>query len=188
MSSIPSISGEHLDQALELPAQQRLAAGDAQLAHALSGEHAHESRDLLEAEQLGTRQEAVARAVDLAGHAVAAAEIAAVGDGDAQIAKGCWSRSRIWLPRSTRSGARAKLRGVSRDEWIAAFAGAASVTAPTEREVEQLLALAGTAAHASERTAAPLACWIAGRSGLSLDRLGELAELVHEAEEPGLDS
>jgi hypothetical protein len=27
--------------------------------------------------------------------------------------------------------------------------------------------MAGVAAHASERTAAPLACWLAGRAGLS---------------------
>jgi hypothetical protein len=32
--------------------------------------------------------------------------------------------------------------------------------------VEQLLTLAGEAAHRSERTAAPIACWLAGRAGL----------------------
>ena len=52
-------------------------------------------------------------------------------------------------------------------EWIAAFAAEAGVDTPSEAEVEQLLALAGVAAHASERTAAPISCWIAARAGLS---------------------
>jgi len=52
-------------------------------------------------------------------------------------------------------------------EWIAAFAAEAGAEAPTEEEVEQLLALAGIAAHASERTAAPISCWIAARAGLT---------------------
>jgi hypothetical protein len=36
---------------------------------------------------------------------------------------------------------------------------------PGKEEVEALLALAAEAAHGSARTAAPIACWIAGRSG-----------------------
>jgi hypothetical protein len=52
-------------------------------------------------------------------------------------------------------------------EWIAQFAAEAGVSAPTEEEVQQLLALAGIAAHASERTAAPISCWIAARADLS---------------------
>ena len=51
-------------------------------------------------------------------------------------------------------------------EWITAFAAEAGVSRPSEEEVEQLLALAGIAAHASERTAAPISCWIAARAGL----------------------
>ena len=50
-------------------------------------------------------------------------------------------------------------------EWIAAFAARLGVDPPDDAEVDRLLALAGTAAHASERTAAPLACWLAGRAG-----------------------
>ena len=53
------------------------------------------------------------------------------------------------------------------DEWIAAFAAEVGVAAPTGEEVGALLALAGTAAHASERIAAPISCWIAARSDLS---------------------
>ncbi|HEX9994325.1 MAG TPA: DUF6457 domain-containing protein [Acidimicrobiales bacterium] len=53
-------------------------------------------------------------------------------------------------------------------EWIAAFAARLGVDPPDDAEVDRLLALAGTAAHASERTAAPLACWLAGRAGVDL--------------------
>jgi hypothetical protein len=55
---------------------------------------------------------------------------------------------------------------VTRDEWIAGFAEAAGIAAPTEDEVEALLELAGVAAHASERTAAPITCWLAAVAGL----------------------
>jgi hypothetical protein len=70
----------------------------------------------------------------------------------------------------------AKLRRVTRDEWIAAFALEAGVPAPSTQEIRDLLDMAGAAAHASERTAAPLACWIAGRSALSLRELRTAAE------------
>jgi hypothetical protein len=67
---------------------------------------------------------------------------------------------------------------VSRDEWIAAFASEAGVSGPSTEEISELLELARTAAHASERTAAPLACWIAGRSTLSLEELRAAAERI----------
>ena len=38
---------------------------------------------------------------------------------------------------------------------------------PTEQETTDLLALASVAAHASERLAAPLSCWLAARAGLT---------------------
>jgi Domain of unknown function (DUF6457) len=56
---------------------------------------------------------------------------------------------------------------VTVDEWVAAFAAAAGVTPPTPDEVATLLDLAGVAAHASERTAAPITCWLAATGGLS---------------------
>jgi Domain of unknown function (DUF6457) len=52
--------------------------------------------------------------------------------------------------------------GVTRDEWVADFAAELGVDPPDATTVETLLALAGTAAHASERTAAPIACYLAG--------------------------
>lgn len=50
--------------------------------------------------------------------------------------------------------------------WIDRYAEALGVGAPTETEVGDLLALAGTAAHASERQAAPLSCWLAAMAGV----------------------
>jgi hypothetical protein len=63
-------------------------------------------------------------------------------------------------------------------EWISAFAAAIGTEAPDDATVEQLLALAGEAAHASERTAAPIACWLAGRAGLDPAVALEQAQLV----------
>ena len=81
-SAMPSIAREHLDQHLDLRAQQRLAAGEAELAHAERSEDARQTRDLFEAQDLGLGQELV----DVARrHAEAATEVAAVDDRDAQI-------------------------------------------------------------------------------------------------------
>ena len=51
-------------------------------------------------------------------------------------------------------------------EWIAAFAASLGVDPPDDSTVDLLLELAGVAAHASARTAAPIACWLVGRAGL----------------------
>lgn len=51
---------------------------------------------------------------------------------------------------------------MTRDEWIAAFATELGIDPPDGETVETLLGLAGTAAHASERTAAPIACYLVG--------------------------
>jgi hypothetical protein len=53
----------------------------------------------------------------------------------------------------------------TRDEWLAAFAARLGVDPPDDSTVTALLDLAGVAAHASERTAAPVACWLAARAG-----------------------
>lgn len=37
---------------------------------------------------------------------------------------------------------------------------------PTPEEFEALLGLAATAAHASERIAAPVACWLSAKAGI----------------------
>jgi hypothetical protein len=73
---------------------------------------------------------------------------------------------------------------MTRDEWIAAFASEAGVRPPSPQELDQLLALAASAAHASERTAAPIACWIAGRAERPLQELLESAERIGEGSSP----
>lgn len=50
--------------------------------------------------------------------------------------------------------------------WLAAFAAELGVAPPTPDEVDAVLVLAGVAAHASARPAAPVACWLAARAGL----------------------
>lgn len=52
--------------------------------------------------------------------------------------------------------------------WINRFAGELGLDGPDEALFEGLLELAGTAAHASERMAAPLACYLVGRAGVDL--------------------
>lgn len=51
------------------------------------------------------------------------------------------------------------------EEWVAAFAAELGVAPPDAATVELLLNLAGAAAHASERTAAPIACYLVGLAG-----------------------
>ena len=52
-------------------------------------------------------------------------------------------------------------------EWIDAFATALGMASPGDAEVATILELAGEAAHASQRTAAPVSCWMAAAAGLS---------------------
>jgi hypothetical protein len=56
---------------------------------------------------------------------------------------------------------------VEAQQWIDRFAADLGVAPPTPEEFEALLALAANAAHASERTAAPVACWLAAKAGLA---------------------
>src|SRR5688572_2955803 len=63
--------------------EQRLAAGEPDLAHAQPGEDAGQAIDLLERKDGRARQPDVLHL----GHAVPAAKIAAVGDGDAEVAE-----------------------------------------------------------------------------------------------------
>jgi hypothetical protein len=60
-------------------------------------------------------------------------------------------------------------------EWIAAFAARLGVEPPAPEVVDTLLELAGVAAHASERTAAPIACWLVGRAGVAPETALDLA-------------
>ena len=61
-------------------------------------------------------------------------------------------------------------------EWIDAFAAELGVDAPDDETFEALLDLAGVAAHASERTAAPITCWLIGRAGLGVEEARAVAD------------
>jgi Domain of unknown function (DUF6457) len=60
-------------------------------------------------------------------------------------------------------------------EWIDAYAQRLGTEPPTSDEWTTLLDLAGEAAHASERVAAPVACWVAARAGMPLADALEIA-------------
>jgi hypothetical protein len=63
-------------------------------------------------------------------------------------------------------------------DWLAAYADKLGAAAPTKDELTAVLDLAGEAAHASERIAAPVACWLAARAGVELDEAMRLAKEV----------
>ncbi len=65
-------------------------------------------------------------------------------------------------------------------EWLGAYAEKLGVAAPTAAELAAVLDLAGEAAHASERIAAPLACWLAARADVDLETAMRLAQEVKD--------
>jgi len=75
--------GQHPDQARQLTPQERLAACQPHLVHAQLDEDVHERRDLPEVEDLRAREPRVV----FLGHAVVAAQVAAVGDGEPEVAE-----------------------------------------------------------------------------------------------------
>jgi Domain of unknown function (DUF6457) len=62
------------------------------------------------------------------------------------------------------------------EEWLSTFADEIGVAAPTKDEMDDILRLAAIAAHATERIAAPIACWLAGSSGRTLSEAIDVAE------------
>ncbi len=64
------------------------------------------------------------------------------------------------------------------NDWLAAYAERLGVPAPTKDELKAVLDLAGEAAHASQRIAAPVACWLAAKAGVDLDEAMRLAQEV----------
>ncbi|HEY3726011.1 MAG TPA: DUF6457 domain-containing protein [Solirubrobacteraceae bacterium] len=63
-------------------------------------------------------------------------------------------------------------------DWLAAYADKLGVPPPTKDELKAVLDLAGEAAHSSERIAAPVACWLAAKAGVSLEEAMTLAREV----------
>jgi Domain of unknown function (DUF6457) len=60
-------------------------------------------------------------------------------------------------------------------DWITEFAGGLDVAPPDDETFDTLLELAGVAAHASERIAAPIACYLVGLARVDPARALELA-------------
>ncbi|MDA8286961.1 MAG: DUF6457 domain-containing protein [Actinomycetota bacterium] len=52
-------------------------------------------------------------------------------------------------------------------EWLERYAQRLGVPPLSTEEIDALLAAAGVAAHSSERTAAPVTCYLAARAGCS---------------------
>lgn len=70
--------------------------------------------------------------------------------------------------------------------WLDLYAATLGSPPITDSEVETLLALAGVAAHASERTAAPVSCYLAARSGVPLaDALATARRIADELSNQG---
>jgi hypothetical protein len=65
---------------------------------------------------------------------------------------------------------------VDAQTWITQFSEILGVTPPNETEIETLLALAGVAAHASERISAPVSCWVTAKANKSLEEALAAAE------------
>jgi hypothetical protein len=63
-------------------------------------------------------------------------------------------------------------------QWIDAFAAALGAAPPSDAVMETILELAAEAAHASQRTAAPVACWLAAASGRAPADALEVARTV----------
>ena len=64
------------------------------------------------------------------------------------------------------------------NEWIESYAKRLSVAPPSSDEFKAILDLAAEAAHASERVAAPVACWVSARAGVSLEEALAAARAV----------
>jgi hypothetical protein len=69
---------------------------------------------------------------------------------------------------------------LDRESWVNRYAAALGVAPPTLEEQEEILAMAGAAAHASERTSAPLSAWIAGQAGVEATAARAVAVMLEE--------
>jgi len=67
-------------------------------------------------------------------------------------------------------------------DWLAGYAEKLGTPPPSTEEFKTILDLAAEAAHASERVAAPAACWVAARAGVELD---EALRIARELDDSG---
>jgi len=65
---------------------------------------------------------------------------------------------------------------VTAEEWIHTFVQEIGGEPPSPEQMDEILRLASVAAHASERKAAPIACYLAGTTNTPLARLIAVAE------------
>src|SRR5687768_3151664 len=72
---------------MQVATHQRFSTGQPYLAGAVPSKDQRETRDLLKTQDLTALQELIIRPEDLLWHAIHTAEIAAVGDRDAQVAQ-----------------------------------------------------------------------------------------------------
>jgi len=82
---------------------------------------------------------------------------------------------------------------VTRDEWITVFSQRLGVEPPDDSTIKELLELAGSAAHGSERTAAPIACYLVGQCGIPAVEalaaalgIGVVVDLIQSAGRPDI--
>src|SRR5215207_8000200 len=64
------------------------------------------------------------------------------------------------------------------EEWIRTFAEEIGSEPPSPELMDEILRLASVAAHASERKAAPIACYLAATTGRPVSELREVAEAL----------
>jgi hypothetical protein len=69
---------------------------------------------------------------------------------------------------------------VTAEEWIRTFAERIGADPPDQQQMDEILRLASVAAHASERKAAPIACYLAGATATPLSQLIETAKGVND--------
>lgn len=64
------------------------------------------------------------------------------------------------------------------EQWIRTFAEEIGCDPPDQEHMDEILRLASVAAHASERKAAPIACYLAGITGRPVGELRKAAEAL----------
>lgn len=67
--------------------------------------------------------------------------------------------------------------------WVRDYAEALGVPPPSDEDVDTILRLAAIAAHASERWAAPVSCWLAAQAGWTPADALRLAERMTDGSE-----
>jgi hypothetical protein len=62
------------------------------------------------------------------------------------------------------------------EEWVQRYGRELGLDDPSAEETREVLRLAAAAAHGSERRAAPVATWLAGKTGRPIAELATIAE------------